>query len=74
MKYPHATVNGFILASDVSGKSVSSSSKKGKSNGSSTSNSGQQTSSTISPNDPTIWGLVDVIPLFHLGHGLTPML
>lgn len=71
MKYPHATVNGLILAGDVSGKSVTSpSGKKGKSAGAS--KNGQQSSN--SPDETTKWGLVDVIPLFHLGHGLTPML
>lgn len=70
MKYPHATVNGLLIAGDLSGKNnTGPSDKKGKSIG------GKQASpSSNSPDEATKWGLVDIIPLFHLGHGLTPMI
>lgn len=100
MKYPHATVNGVILAGDASSKGNASGSASGNSKGgkkqkstgqvkstttttTTTSNSSSSGSSQSSPQANTSGGgssgegnrmeLVDVVPLFHLGHGLTPM-
>lgn len=52
LKYHYASVNGFLLVEDGSGKN--------KTRG------GKEESNRID--------FVDAIPLFHLGHGLTPMI
>ena len=88
MKYPHATVNGVILAGDGSTKSTpGSGGTSGKDNskgGKKQKSTGQVKSTSQSPPQANTSGggtsgegnrmeLVDVVPLFHLGHGLTPM-
>jgi len=87
LKYPYATVTGILLtpSSTMTTSPTGSSSTGGSSvNTSVEDNNGSScpvvttssTSSSVISKSGTEGGVkfVDVVPLFHLGHGLTPML
>lgn len=70
LKYPHATVNGVLLAEKTSGKKSGSN----ISGGNSGAKDGGGEGGGNQPQQPRVVEFVDVVPLFHLGHGLTPMI
>lgn len=66
LKYPHATVNGLLLVKSTKENSTGSSSQRSNGEGNRVTESDGPTSGAVE--------IVDVVPLFHLGHGLSPMM
>lgn len=72
LKYPHSTVNGVLLVKPKSGTKNSSSSRKSSPNGEG-GGEGSTTGFGATGGGSSV-EIVDVVPLFHLGHGLSPMM
>lgn len=64
LKYPHATVNGILIGEKRKRTAPSSPSKS----------ENQDSSSPVRQPPSSYILVVDCVPLFHSGHGLTPMM
>lgn len=81
LKYPHATVNGLLLVKTSSTSSGTSLSQRSSGEGNrvvsesdDTTTNSVGTCSPESSSPSSAVEIVDVVPLFHLGHGLSPMM